>query len=171
MTFGNAAAPKVRLIVWRKECSRQVEPDPGEMAERYGPETPVPRLARSPRVLGLRPRVGFVDWAADDDRGDKGDPPPLSDLSPNVLKLTSVVAVAATALALPSVLIVMDKRIAPVLLLFGIVLSAALAGCHAPGSYDPYASGIGRTVCGSRALGDQCFRWSGGQRRQKEPCP
>ena len=42
MTLGNAAAAGVRLIVWRKECQQQVEPDPAEMASRYGAETPVP---------------------------------------------------------------------------------------------------------------------------------
>jgi hypothetical protein len=36
MTLGGAAAARVRLIVWCKDCSHQVEPDPGEMAERYG---------------------------------------------------------------------------------------------------------------------------------------
>jgi hypothetical protein len=41
MTLGNAAAARVRLIVWCKECSHQVEPDPAEMAQRYGAETPV----------------------------------------------------------------------------------------------------------------------------------
>jgi hypothetical protein len=54
----------------------------------------------------------------------------------------------------------MDKRITPVLLLFGVVLSAALGGCHvtpaqAPGWYDPYSSGIGPFVHGTRRLGDQ----------------
>jgi Zn finger protein HypA/HybF involved in hydrogenase expression len=42
MTLGNAAAAHVRLIVWCKACGRQVEPDPAEMAQRYGPETTVP---------------------------------------------------------------------------------------------------------------------------------
>jgi hypothetical protein len=32
----------VRLIVWCLDCHRQVEPDPTEMAERFGPEMPVP---------------------------------------------------------------------------------------------------------------------------------
>jgi hypothetical protein len=41
MTLGNAAAAMVRLIVWCRDCGRQVEPDPGEMAERYGAETTV----------------------------------------------------------------------------------------------------------------------------------
>ena len=41
MTLGNAAAAWVRLIVWCRDCGRQVEPDPGEMAERYGAETTV----------------------------------------------------------------------------------------------------------------------------------
>jgi hypothetical protein len=30
------------LIVWCKACRHQVEPDPAEMAARYGAETPVP---------------------------------------------------------------------------------------------------------------------------------
>jgi hypothetical protein len=51
MTLGNAAAAKVRLIVWCLNCGYQVEPDAGEMAERYGPETTVIRLARSPCLL------------------------------------------------------------------------------------------------------------------------
>jgi hypothetical protein len=42
MTLGNAAAARVRLIVWCKACQYQVEPDPTEMAELYGAETPVP---------------------------------------------------------------------------------------------------------------------------------
>jgi hypothetical protein len=42
MTLGNAAAARVRLIVWCKACRYQVEPDPAEMARRYGPETTVP---------------------------------------------------------------------------------------------------------------------------------
>jgi len=42
MTLGNAAAAHVRLIVWCLECRHQVEPDPAEMAERYGAEMAVP---------------------------------------------------------------------------------------------------------------------------------
>jgi hypothetical protein len=42
MTLGNAAAARVRLIVWCTACRHQVEPDPTAMAERYGAETPVP---------------------------------------------------------------------------------------------------------------------------------
>ena len=41
MTLGAAAAAGVRLIVWCKECQHQVEPDPNEMATRYGAETSV----------------------------------------------------------------------------------------------------------------------------------
>jgi hypothetical protein len=44
MTLGNAAA-SVRLIVWCKGCQHQIEPDPAEMAERYGAETTVPDWA------------------------------------------------------------------------------------------------------------------------------
>jgi hypothetical protein len=42
MTLGNAAAARVRLIVWCKDCRHQIEPDAAEMAQRYGAETPVP---------------------------------------------------------------------------------------------------------------------------------
>ena len=41
MTLGNAAAARVRLIVWCRDCGDQVEPDPAEMAARYGAEAPV----------------------------------------------------------------------------------------------------------------------------------
>jgi hypothetical protein len=41
MTLKNAAAAKVRLIVWCKECQHQVEPDPAEMCARYGADTSV----------------------------------------------------------------------------------------------------------------------------------
>ncbi|HEY2530400.1 MAG TPA: hypothetical protein VGJ20_21100 [Xanthobacteraceae bacterium] len=42
MTLGNAAAAHVRLIIWCLDCGHQVEPDPPEMAERYGVEMTVP---------------------------------------------------------------------------------------------------------------------------------
>jgi hypothetical protein len=41
MTIGNAAAARVRLIAWCKECRYQVEPDLAEQAQRYGAEMPV----------------------------------------------------------------------------------------------------------------------------------
>jgi hypothetical protein len=41
MTLGAAGAAGVRLIVWCCNCTHQVEPDPNEMAARYGAETPV----------------------------------------------------------------------------------------------------------------------------------
>jgi hypothetical protein len=45
MTLGNAAEARVRFIVWCLSiCGRQVEPDPAEMAERYGAEMIVPKL-------------------------------------------------------------------------------------------------------------------------------
>ena len=40
MTLGSAAAAQVRLIMWCKGCGHQVEPDPAEMAARYGADTP-----------------------------------------------------------------------------------------------------------------------------------
>jgi hypothetical protein len=42
MTLGNAAAARVRLIVWCKECRHQVEPDPAEMAAQYDAATAIP---------------------------------------------------------------------------------------------------------------------------------
>jgi hypothetical protein len=39
MTLGNAAAARVRLIVWCKDCRHQVEPHPAETAARYGADT------------------------------------------------------------------------------------------------------------------------------------
>ena len=41
MTLGNAAATRVRLIVWCKACGHQVEPAPAEMVARYGANTSV----------------------------------------------------------------------------------------------------------------------------------
>ena len=41
MTLGNAAAARSRLIVWCKARQHRVAPDPAEMAQRYGAETPV----------------------------------------------------------------------------------------------------------------------------------
>jgi hypothetical protein len=43
MTLGNAAAARVWLIVWCRDCSRQVEPEPAELASRYGAEIAVLR--------------------------------------------------------------------------------------------------------------------------------
>jgi hypothetical protein len=42
MTRGNAAAARVRLIVWCLDCRQRIEPDPAEMAQRYGAEMTVP---------------------------------------------------------------------------------------------------------------------------------
>jgi hypothetical protein len=41
MSFGSAAAAQVRFIVWYKAYQHQVEPDPAEMAARYGADTSV----------------------------------------------------------------------------------------------------------------------------------
>jgi hypothetical protein len=41
-TLGNTATAQVQLSVWCKACQHQIEPDPVEMAERYGVETTVP---------------------------------------------------------------------------------------------------------------------------------
>jgi len=53
MTLGNAAAAHARLIVWCTACQHQVEPDPAEMAARYGRNARA-RLAKAARVFPLR---------------------------------------------------------------------------------------------------------------------
>ena len=61
MPLGNAAAARVRLIVWCLDCCHQVEPDPIEMAERYGAEMSIPELAKAAGLqrCGSR-RIDFV---------------------------------------------------------------------------------------------------------------
>jgi len=41
MTLGSVAKAGLRLIVWCRGCHHQVEPDPAQLAERYGAETHV----------------------------------------------------------------------------------------------------------------------------------
>jgi hypothetical protein len=41
MTLGRAAAAGIRIIIWRKACQHQVEPEPAALARRYGAEMPV----------------------------------------------------------------------------------------------------------------------------------
>ena len=62
MTLGNAVAARVRLIVWYKGCQHQVEPDPAEMAERYGAATTV--LDWSERLVCSRCGSRRVDMVA-----------------------------------------------------------------------------------------------------------
>ena len=59
MTPGNAAAAQMRLIVWCLDCHHQVEPDPAEMAKRYGTEMAVP--VRHARLVCSRCGTGGVD--------------------------------------------------------------------------------------------------------------
>lgn len=79
MTLGNAAAARVRLIVWCKACGHRVEPDAAEMAGRYGAETAVPdwreRLvcSRADMVVAGRAAVAltappYLDLPADRSR-------------------------------------------------------------------------------------------------------
>lgn len=67
MTLGVATTAEVRLIIWRKECQHQVEPDPAGMAAQYGPDTPVldwrERLVHS--GCGGRPARGPSGDSAD----------------------------------------------------------------------------------------------------------
>ena len=45
MTLGSAAAAHLTFIVWCRDLPTSVEPDPAEMAERYGAEMTVPDWA------------------------------------------------------------------------------------------------------------------------------
>ena len=40
-TLGTTAAARARIVVWCRDCRHRVEPDPAEMARRYGAETSV----------------------------------------------------------------------------------------------------------------------------------
>jgi len=46
MTLGNAAAARVRSIVWCKACQHQVEPDPGRSPKR-SPQLGIQLLRRA----------------------------------------------------------------------------------------------------------------------------
>jgi hypothetical protein len=61
MTLGNAAAAKVRLIVWCNDCSHRAEIDPAELAIKLGPDFPVPDIPKRLRCSGCNGRgVSFV---------------------------------------------------------------------------------------------------------------
>ena len=66
MTLGNAAAARVRLIVWCKACGRRVEPDAAEMAERYGADSAVPEWRE--RLVCSRCGSRNVEHRGDRDR-------------------------------------------------------------------------------------------------------
>ena len=60
MTLGNAAAARVRLIVWCKACGHRVEPDPAEMARNYGADTTVPEWRE--RLVCSRAAAATSTW-------------------------------------------------------------------------------------------------------------
>ena len=41
-TLGSTAAAQARTVVWCRACRHRVEPDPAELARRYGADTPIP---------------------------------------------------------------------------------------------------------------------------------
>jgi hypothetical protein len=61
MTLGSAAVADVRLIVRCRECGRQVEPDPAEMAARYGAGTPVPDWREPAGLFQMRQPAGRAE--------------------------------------------------------------------------------------------------------------
>jgi len=60
MTLGNAAAARVRLIVWCKACNHQVEPDPAEMVKHPSAphSTAVPSVHPSGPISGSPSPLG-----------------------------------------------------------------------------------------------------------------
>jgi len=61
MTLGNAAAAKVRLIVWCNDCGHRATIDPAELSEKLGSDFPVPDISRRLRCSGCNGRgVSFV---------------------------------------------------------------------------------------------------------------
>ena len=66
-TLGNAAAAKIRLNVWCRACRHQVEPDPAELAERHGADTPIPEWHR--RLVCSRCGSRAVDFVLSGVRG------------------------------------------------------------------------------------------------------
>src|SRR5437588_9227659 len=78
MTLGGAAAARVRFIVWCLECRYQTEPDPAEMARRYGPETTVldwhKRLVERFQIVNMLcfnfSLAGYVVWSGRHGRGE-----------------------------------------------------------------------------------------------------
>jgi hypothetical protein len=56
MTLGNAAAAQVRLLAWCWACGYRTEPDPAEMAARYGAEMTVPDWRERLRCSNCRSR-------------------------------------------------------------------------------------------------------------------
>jgi hypothetical protein len=61
ITLGAVAAAKVRLIVWCKACQHQVEPDPAEMAARYGAALAV-STGTSGSSAGSAAGVTSISW-------------------------------------------------------------------------------------------------------------
>jgi hypothetical protein len=45
-TLGSTAAAQARIVVWCRDCRDRVEPDPAELARRYGADTPIPEWHR-----------------------------------------------------------------------------------------------------------------------------
>jgi hypothetical protein len=41
-TLGGTAAAQARIIVWCRDCRHQAEPDPAELARRYGADIAIP---------------------------------------------------------------------------------------------------------------------------------
>jgi hypothetical protein len=66
-TLGRTAAAGARIVVWCRACGHQSEPDPGELAARYGADTSVLDWHR--RLVCSRCGVRAVDFVLTGVRG------------------------------------------------------------------------------------------------------
>ena len=68
MTLGNAAKTRSRFVVWSRDCRQQTEPDPAEMAARYGASTTVPDWRK--RLVCLQCGSKDIDTVCSDSAAD-----------------------------------------------------------------------------------------------------
>jgi hypothetical protein len=114
MTLGNAATALVRLLVWCKACGHQVQPDPAEMAARYGADTLL--LEWRGRLVCSECGGGKWKWSS---------PEPSGDCSPT--GATGRNASLALACVLPA--LVVSRAVVPVVHQEASPECRAAAGC------------------------------------------
>jgi hypothetical protein len=82
MTLCEAATARVRIFVWCRDCSHQVEPDPADLARRYGDATSV--LDWRERLVCCRCNSRAVDMVLTGARPGLVGPPDLASAAPQL---------------------------------------------------------------------------------------
>ena len=59
-TLGSTAAAQARIVVWCRDCRHQAEPDPAELARRYGGDTPIPEWQYRRQIPDVRRRSNTI---------------------------------------------------------------------------------------------------------------